>query len=70
MSSFTAATPTYVKQTVCMVPKIYLTGVSKFDLGMSKIGASYIPANTDIQVRYNNISATAKTFSIIIEYLY
>jgi len=70
VNSFLAATPTYVKQTVKMVPHICLHPSGRVQLGESKIGGSYIPANTVIRLRYNNLTGTAKTFSVIIEYLY
>ena len=70
VTAFIASTPTYVRQTIVMIPRLVLADSGTFELGGSKIGASYIPANIPIRIRYNNISATAKTFSIVMEYLY
>lgn len=69
-NAFLAATPSYVKQSVKMVPHIWLSKFGTVTLGSAKIGASYVPANTTIRIRYNNVSVTAKTFSFILEYLY
>ena len=69
-NSFLTATPTYIKQTVEMSPHIRLHGEGPIAIGESKIGGSNIPANTTLKASYNNISATAKTFTFILEYLY
>ncbi len=69
-NSFASATPTYVKQTVKMVPHMQLNANSRTQLGESKIGGSYIPANKILRLRYNNTDGVAKTFSFILEYLY
>jgi hypothetical protein len=70
-NSFAAATPTYVKMTVKMAPKIELTDGHLITLGESKIGGSYVPANTTMKLRYNSLDgASGKRFSIILEYLY
>jgi len=68
--AFAAATPTYVKQGVYYVPVLTLVKGHNLDLGTAKIGSSYVPANTTMRLRYNNITGTAKTFSFIFEYLY
>lgn len=70
VNGFAAATPTYVKQTVLMAKNIRLSGTVRIELGSTKIGGSFLPANTAIRITYNNISGTAKTFAAIAEYLY
>lgn len=70
-NSFAVATPTYVQMTVKIMPHLQLVGDNvPMNIGESKIGASYIPANMVLLARYDNISATAKTFSFVLEYLY
>ncbi len=63
---------TDVKQTVNMVSHLWLPGSNRIVIGESKIGASYIPANTILRMRYQNNEGTTtqKTFSFRIEYLY
>ena len=69
--AFSASTPTYVRITTDLSPHIHLTGNNvPMSAGESKIGASSIPANIVIKAKYNNISATAKKFSFLFEYLY
>lgn len=68
--TFSATTPpTYIKQTIKMVPFVELEGNYITMLGQSKIGGSYIPANTIIRIRYNR-KGTALDFKMIVEYLY
>lgn len=69
-NNFLASTPTYVKRSVKMVPCIYIQGNSRVQLGESKIGGSYIPANTTFKVQYENNEGSAKKFRFIFEYLY
>lgn len=68
--SFLAATPTYVKMSVKMVVGVDLFADYPIEVGATKIGGSYINANTTLRVRYNNITGTAKDFRWILEYLY
>ena len=68
---FSAATPTYVKQTVCMVSDYEIGPAWEWVIGESKIGGSHLPANTTVEVKYTNNSAiTAKKLVAKIEYLY
>lgn len=60
----------YVKQTVKLGYELSFGSNGIDCVGESKIGGSYIPANTVIRVRHNNISATAKNFNVRFEYLY
>lgn len=68
--AYAAATPTEVKSTIYMMQDVILTGEVRMEVGATKIGGSYLPANTVIRFRYNNLSGGAKTFSGILEYLY
>lgn len=69
--AFSAASPTYVRQNINMVHNVEIGPPQKYVMGESKIGASYIPANTTIRVKYNNQSANNdKKFVAIIENLY
>jgi len=68
--AFTASTPTYIKQTVKMLPKSPLDTEGSMSAGESKIGGSYIPANTILRATYHNTAATAKKFIFFMEYLY
>lgn len=71
VNAFAVATPTYIKQSVKLVPKVMLVGTNaQIELGTSKIGGSSIPANTILRARYNNLSGSAETFSFILQYLY
>lgn len=67
---FSETWPTYVRQSVYMVPNMYLNGVGFVQIGQSKIGGSYIPANTQIKIRYQNNSGAAKKFTWVMEYTY
>ena len=71
INSFTAATPTYVQQTVMMIREFMFPdhgGV--IEIGASKIGASYLPADTIIRIDYANNDGVAKKLNVICEYLY
>lgn len=67
---FQAISPTYVRQTIKMCPEFRLVPSSRFVIGESKIGASYLPANTIIKLKYYNSTTNSKTFSLMLEYLY
>lgn len=68
--AFAAATPTLVKQTVKMVLISKLRKGGRIEIGETKIGASYLPPNVVLRLRYNNIDGTAKNFGVCLEYLY
>ena len=70
-NSFSAASPTYVQQTVFFLKAFALGKAWEYDIGASKIGGSYIPADTLIKILYtNNSTLTDKTFIGRVEYLY
>jgi len=70
VNSFTAATPTNVKMTIFQAKNIHLKNGHRIILGESKIGASYVPANTVMRFRYYNSEAAAKSFDFFFELLY
>ena len=58
------------KVTVEMASSVLLPAAGRYEIGASKIGGSYLPADTTLRIRYYNKVATAKDFSIFVEYLY
>ena len=68
--TFLASSPTYVMITVEMVRQFNIFGTGRIEIGESKIGGSYIPANTPIRVCYTNNDGVEKRFDAEIEYLY
>ncbi len=70
VNSFTAATPTYVRQTAFMARNFKIPAAGRIEVGDSKIGGSYLPANTVFRVAYTNDSSSGKSFGFVIEYLY
>lgn len=71
-NQFLATTPTYVRLTVQYLGPwdIYSIGNQNIPLGNSKIGSSSILANEIVRLTYVNNSASAKTFSSYVEFLY
>lgn len=69
-NSFLASTPTYCKFHIEMYRKSPLDRAYNASLGESKIGGSYIPANSVLRAKYYNDTATAKKFIFTLEYLY
>lgn len=65
-----AATPTSVKLTHEAIKDVTLSGTVVMDIGATKIGSSYIPANAIIRITYHNHSGVAHNFTGVIEYLY
>jgi len=61
---------TYVMFTVKVVPHWRFNAPGFCSVGESKIGASFIPANTIMRVVYHNNSGIAKWFAISLDYLY
>jgi len=61
---------TYVMFTVKVVPHWRFNAPGFCSVGESKIGASFIPANTIMRVVYHNNSGSAKWFAISLDYLY
>lgn len=62
VNAFSPATPTYVRMTVQYVRDFEIGPPAHHVIGDSKIGATYIPANTIVRVAYENKSpSVAKT---------
>ena len=55
---------------VKIIKGIDLYSPDQIGLGKSKIGASYLPANTIMRIRYHNVDGAQKTFSACLDYLY
>jgi len=69
-NSYNVASPTYCKMSVCMAHNIEISSGTRLELGESKIGGSYIPANTTIRTTYINNGDEDVRFRIYIEFLY
>lgn len=70
-NTFVYTSPTYVRQSIHMIHNLEFGPAHRHVHGESKIGASYIPANTTIRVKYTNNSANNdKRFVANIEKLY
>ena len=69
-NAYEAATPTYVKITKKMGVGIELGSTDRYELGQSKIGGSFIPANTTIRVRYTNNGGSQIRVRPTLEILY
>lgn len=70
-NAFSAASPTYVRLSVKMVPWKRLKGSGFLnEVGHSKIGGSYLAAGKILRIRYRNNSGTEKKFVVGVEYLY
>lgn len=68
-NSYTAGN--IVTRTVKVIKNYTIGHAWKYDIGNSKIGGSYVPANTIVRVIYkNNNATTPKTIYSEIEYLY
>ncbi len=59
-----------VLMTIKMLINVVLTDGQTMSIGESSIGGSYIPANMDFKVMYDNKTASAKKFRFNVEYLY
>lgn len=71
VSSFTAATPSYVKITIFMVPFAYLEGSGNNINFEGSVKSSFIPADTIIHVAYTNVTGGSdRKYSFRMEYFY
>jgi hypothetical protein len=69
--SYSPLTPTYILATMYYIHDYNLHHPWQHIIGESKIGGTYIPANTNIEVEYFNYSASdTKTLIGMVEYLY
>jgi len=62
--------PTYVKLTKKMGIDIELCSGVKYDFGKSKIGGSFIPANTVVRVAYTNTGTGSVRVRPVLEIMY
>jgi hypothetical protein len=69
-SNFSAAGPTYIQQTAYTIINFTIGTPGRYPIGDSKIGGSYVPANTIIRSQYINKGTTQKNLTSVIEYLY
>lgn len=69
-NSFAAADLAQVKVSIRPVDGLELVNGLQYTLGMKKIGASFIPANTPITVEYLNKINVPKKLVLTYEYLY
>ena len=67
---FIASSPTFVKMYRYIVKNFEIGEPSRHIIGSTKIGASYIPANTIARVKYQNNGSESKRFIIRSEMLY
>ena len=67
-TAFTAATPTYVRQTIYFVKDVELKGRYDYQFGEDVIGGSFIPAGFSLKCDYLNREGTAKRLVILLEY--
>src|SRR3972149_7035921 len=59
-NAFSAASPTYVKISVCRVKDFEFSKPGIYNIGEKKIGGSYFPANEVAVVKYLNKSSISK----------
>ena len=70
-NSFSAVSPTYVRQTVYFMKDYEIGPAWERTIGSSKIGGSFIPKGVSVTLHYTNKSVTDdKIFFVIVEYLY
>jgi hypothetical protein len=69
-NSFLAATPTYIQQTLCRVENYEIGPPWEYSIGASKIGGSYVPANTVVRVIYTNNGNTDIDIVFRLEYTF
>ena len=68
--AFSASRPTQVQVSIIPVNGIELVSNLQYVIGMKKIGASFIPANTIVNVDYVNNTVIPKKLVLTYEYLY
>ncbi len=69
-SSYSPTSPTFCKMTIRMVENFEFDNGIRYELGTSKIGGSYVPANTKFKIYYTNTGGSNVRFKPVIEYLY
>jgi len=69
--NFSPASPTYVQLSVMYMDHVEFSAPMQMSVGSSKLGASYVPANTVVRSVYQNKHATQdKVLITYLEYLY
>jgi hypothetical protein len=68
--SYSPATPTYIQQTAYFIRNFEIGEAWNRNIGEMKIGGSHIPADTLIEVSYQNNSSTTKDVIGHVEFLY
>jgi hypothetical protein len=69
-NSFAAANPTYVRMSIIPIENLEFGPAQTYTLGQSSLGASHIPANTPIVIKYTNNGSSTKKMVINYQYLY
>lgn len=69
-NSYSAASPTFIRQTIFTIDNLVIGEPWNHDLGKSKIGGTYLPADTWVTVHYTNNTASAKYLYSWVELLY
>jgi len=68
--AYSAASPTYCKFTICLSTDLDISSGDCIILGNSKIGGSYIPANTIFRIKYVNNGDAPVKIRLYLEFLY
>ena len=69
-NAYLAATPTTVAMTVSPVHNFEFGPPQSYNIGQSSLGASHVPANIPLVLKYTNNGGTTKTLIFNYEYLY
>ena len=68
--TFLASETILFRMSVYRMKDIALRREGEYQIGTTKIGASFLPANVPVSVFYTNNDGLAKNFTIYVEYLY
>lgn len=68
--SFSASSPTYIRQSVYILKNYEIQEPWEHNIGQSKIGGAYIPADISITIDFTNNSDSSQTILGRVEYLY
>lgn len=69
-NSYSAASPTYVQMTIRVIKDEEMPGIDgQFNIGVSKIGATSVPANTPVYVKYTEVNGNTGRFRGVVEFL-
>lgn len=70
VNNFSATSPTYVIMTVKLIEDFEIGPPWEYEFAKRKIGGTYVPANTLIQLSYDNKTNTPKKLIFAIEFTY